>query len=156
MIFFLIPLDGILVIIGILALLGIGWATMVGAWLMAHATIVGIILLIIHIIFILGAMISLYQDYRFLGIICAAVHSVCPPLIIITSYQAMVNSGKEFGFGMMFEWVLTFLVMSLAEWLWFKAMDTEGGTSRFRLVLFTLLSVIVSLIIVTITIQEGY
>lgn len=152
----LLPLDLVLAILGVLMFLGVGWATMLGAWLWSHALIIGIILLVIHVIYCLGTVLLVNDDYGIMGIVCSIIHIPFSLLIVISAYQAMLESEKNFGVGILFEWLLCFGCISGIECLWVKATDTKGGLSYFRLIIFTAIYVVISFFLINLIKREGF
>ena len=155
MIFFF-SLDVIVIILAMIAIVGAFLGISIGTWLFEHAVIVGIVLLIIHILASLSAIICAFQDYSFTGLICAIIHSLFPPAFILSAYQATLQSGKEFGFGILFEWILVFVCMCVTEFFHFKAIDTTGGRSYFKLISLTLVYILISAFLIALIRTEGF
>lgn len=152
----LFPLDFVLMVLAVCVFLGVGWATLIASWLWSHAIIVGIIFLVIHILYSVFSVIAVGSDYSIAGMICAVIHAIFPPIIIIKSYQMTVATNDNFGTYLLFEWMLVFFCMSGIEYLWSKATETRGGLSYFRLIVFTGLSVVASVMLVMLIQSEGF
>lgn len=152
----LVSLDFVLTVLAVLLFLGIGWATMLASWLWSHAIAVGIVLLIFHIILSIFYIIATGSDYKLVGAICALIHAIFPPAIVISAYQMTVMTGENFSGNLFLQWLLVFGCMSVVEWLWSKAIDTRGGGSYVRLILFTLLSMAAAVIVIGLIRSEGF
>ena len=149
-------LDFVFMILAVLIFLGVGWATMVASWLWSHAIIVGIVLLVLHILISFGHVVVTGEDYGIVGIVCALIHSVFPPAVIFTTYHMTVQSGHSFGLNLLFQWLLVFACLGGIECLWAKGSATNGGLSYFRLIVFTLLCTIASVVLIGLIYTEGF
>ena len=144
-----------LTVLGVIAFLLIGWGTMIAAWLWSHAVVVGIIIFILHGLLSLLCAVNSASEYSILGLILSLVHSVIPVITLITAYDASFAEGGGFTVSLMLNWIIIFFVMIGVEWLFLTAMNTDGGRSYGKFILFSILNIGASALLLSIVKTAG-
>ena len=150
---YLVPMDLLLVFMAAMTGIGMSWAAAFGAWLWAHATIVGIVLLVLHILLSLGSIAVTAEVFGILGGISAGIRSLLPPAIVVLAYRAILAAGLPFGVELLVQWTLVFLSMVIAEFIWYKGSDEKSGFLKF--VVFTVVSIAVNAFTIYLILQQG-
>ena len=96
-----------------LSLAGVLWVSEFVVWIFSHKFIVGGFLLLIHILFSIVKCYHAYINYSIKGVICAIIHAIFPPIVVVACYYASIesiNDGTSI-FSFSFNWILAFLCM---------------------------------------------
>lgn len=143
-------------ILGLILLFILIWGATIAAWLWSHAIAVGVVLLVIHVIWSFISAVNALADYSIVGLICSVVHSVFPPITIITAYKMALESGGSFSISLMWNWILLLMMVLGIECLWFTAISSKGGTSYLRFVFFSILNIAASIFLLSLVRTEGF
>ena len=149
-------LDAVLLLMAALMFIGIGWVTMLAAWVWQHALIVGIILLILYLIQTFAFAVITRKDYGVLGSICTVAHAILPPFVVIEAYKASIATGESFGLSMLINFMLVFWGLGVSEMLFSRTLVERKNTSLLCVVFFTVLSIAVSALLLRLVIVEGF
>lgn len=136
-----------IIIVFLMALVFVGIQTVATfvMWLFAHALIVGIILLIIYIPVVIHRIKSAARDYHTLGVICAIIHSIFPPIVLYACYHASIEAilADKSIFSFALNWILAIFCLFLTLLLSFYALSY--GNSRPKVIILTILYALASM-----------
>ena len=127
-------------------------------WLFSNVQITGSILLLVYIIPTIISIYHSYKSYHVTGVVCAFIHAIFPPIVVIVSYLAAKEALQEgvsiFSFA--FNWFLVFLCLLFTSCLAAYSLSDEKGLSHFRLLGFTVLNVLVSIQLIGMIHSSGF